>query len=187
MTTVVATRPVLVGMAAVAIAACSSPGAPRVADPTIVLGSHGLGPVPFGDSKAQATAELTRLLGPPSGQGPNTGCGTAFTEVDWGELAVEFHQDTFTGYRDINRPDGNLQFTVDNIADPVRPAAKTAAGVALGDSLGQLRAAYSRLSLVGANRWRAGNGLSFIDDSSHSPGAPDARIVEIRVGTCGSY
>jgi hypothetical protein len=130
---------------------------------------------------------LTQLLGPPSGSGANPGCGSAFTEVDWGELAVEFHENVFSGYRDINRSEGYVQLAPDATVKPVRPKAETAAGIALGDPLGQVRAAYSGLSLAGANRWQASNGLSFVDNSLHSPGPAQASIIEIRVATCGSY
>jgi hypothetical protein len=109
----------------------------------IILGSDGLGTVDFGTSKIQATAELTRLLGPPSGHGSNTGCGPTFTEVDWGELAVEFHNNAFSGYRDIDRPQGDLDPWPSNGGYPppypARPVARTAAGIRLGDSLGQCK------------------------------------------------
>jgi hypothetical protein len=153
----------------------------------ITLGADGLGPVDFGSRKEQATAELTQLLGPASGGGINTGCGAAFTELDWGELAVEFHHNVFSGYRDQNRPNGSLQLGPVNTAEPLQPAAKTAAGIGLEDSLGQLRAAYPKLSLVGANRLQASNGLSFVNNSRYSPGSPQSKIIEIRVGTCGDY
>ena len=70
---------------------------------------------------------------------------------------------------------------------PDQLAAKTAAGIAIGDSLAQVRAAYSKLTLAGANRRKAHNGISFVDNSPQSPAPPEARIIEIRIGTCGSY
>ena len=180
---------VTLGIAGLPLLSLTATVASTAASPRqpIVLGSHGLGPVDFGTNKGQAVNALTRLLGPPSGQGPNTGCGPAFTEVDWGELAVEFHNNTFTGYRDINRPQGNLQLAPQNTTNPVRPRATTATGIRLGDSLRQLRAAYSHLSLAGANRHKASDGISFVDNAMQSPAPPQARIIEIRIGTCGSY
>lgn len=162
-----------------------STGAPE--DRPIILRSRGLGSVRFGSGKAHVTQELTQLLGPPSGAGNNPGCGPAFTEVQWGELAVEFHQNVFSGYRDINRPEGSLEIAPDSTADPVQPRAETAAGIGLGDSLSQARAVYAKLSLAGANRWRAPNGLNFVDNSVHSPARDNASIIEIRIGTCGSF
>jgi hypothetical protein len=170
----------------------SSPSIERSADRVITLRRHGVGPVDFGTCKEEATAELTRLLGPPSGGGVNRGCGPTFTDVNWGELAVEFHNDVFSGYRDINRPQGNLGWGPADPAGyktfyPVRPAAKTAAGIALGDSLGRVQAAYPSLVLAGADRWLS-RGLSFVDNSlTRSPAPPQARIIEIRFGACGSY
>jgi hypothetical protein len=170
----------------------SSPSIERSADRVITLRRHGVGPVDFGTCKEEATAELTRLLGPPSGSGVNKGCGPTFTDVNWGELAVEFHHDVFSGYRDINRPQGNLGLGPADPAGyktfyPVRPAAKTAAGIALGDSLGRVQAAYPSLVLAGADRWLS-RGLSFVDNSlTRSPAPPQARIIEIRFGACGSY
>lgn len=172
-------------------AATQAPVNTDAADRMIVLGSHGLGPVEFGTTRQQTTARLMRLLGPPSGRGINTGCGPTFTEVQWGELAVEFHNNVFSGYRDMNRPSGNLQLapaaTGYHKTYPLRPAAQTAAGIQLGDSLGQVRVAYSKLSQAGANRHHASNGLNFVDDSSRSPAPPAARIIEIRIRTCGDY
>jgi hypothetical protein len=170
----------------------SSPSNDRSAARAITLRRTGLGPVDFGTCKDKATAELTRLLGPPSGSGVNKGCGPTFTDVNWGELAVEFHHDVFSGYRDINRPQGNLGLGPADPAGyktfyPVRPAAKTAAGIALGDSLGRVQAAYPSLVLAGADRWLS-RGLSFVDNSlTRSPAPPQARIIEIRFGACGSY
>jgi hypothetical protein len=159
----------------------------------MILGSDGLGPVAFGTSKTRTTAELTRLLGPPSGHGINAGCGRTVTEVQWGELAVEFHDNVFSGYRDIDRPKGDLELGPANggypPVYPVRPAAKTAAGIRLGDSLGQVRAAYGNgsSSLVGADRHEAPNGIDFVDNSLRSPAPPQATIIEIRVHACGNY
>lgn len=209
MAVVVPLRFAVVALTAATVTSCSSsgtsPGAViasqqsptrdatnmAAADRTIILGSHGLGPVEFGTSKQRTTARLTRLLGPPAGYGTNAGCGPTFTEVQWGELAVEFHDNVFSGYRDLNRPSGNLQLAPAPAGYrqtyPVRPAAETATGIHLGDSLGRVRAAYSKLSLAGANRHQAANGISFVDDSSRSPAPPTARIIEIRILTCGSY
>ena len=163
------------------------PSTEASADQAITLGSDGLGPVDFGSSEELTTVELTRLLGPSSGQGINTGCGPAFTEVDWGELAVEFHENVFSGNRDINRTQGELQLAPVNTIEPVQPAAQTASGIVLGNSLRQLRAAYSKLSLLGAIRLQVPNGLSFLNNSPQSPGSPQSRIIEIRVGTCLDY
>jgi hypothetical protein len=176
---------------ALVLGACSSSSSPSPEDTAgraIILGSHGLGPVGFGTSKERATSELTQLLGPPSGHGANTGCGRDFTEVHWDELAVEFHDNSFSGYRDINGPKGDEQLGPEyTVGYPVRPAARTATGIALGDSLGRVRAAYSTLSLVGADRHESPDGLSFVDNSLRSPAPPEAKIIEIRIGTCGSY
>jgi hypothetical protein len=100
---------------------------------------------------------------------------------------VEFHHNSFTGYRDINGPQ-DLQLGRAYPGDfPTQPAAQTAAGVSLEDTLAQVQAAYPDLRLVGADRWQTRNGLNFVDDSPRSPAPPKAKIVEIRTGTCGSY
>lgn len=176
--------------ACLVVAGCSSNGVHSrddSADRAITLRSNSVGPVKFGTGKQRATAELDRLLGPASGHGINTGCGPAFTEVEWGELAVEFHHNVLSGYRDINRPRGDLELAPVLAVEPVSPAAKTAAGIILSDSVRRLRDAYSKLTVVGANRLEASNGLMFVDDSQQSPGPPQARIIEIRIGTCGDY
>lgn len=50
-------------------------------DRSIVLKGRGLGPVHFGIGKGRVTERLTQLLGPPTGEGVNPGCGLDFTEV----------------------------------------------------------------------------------------------------------
>ena len=169
------------------VATSGSPSTGPLGNRPIMLRSGGLGPVRFGIGKARVTAKLTRLLGPPTGEGTNPGCGPAFTEIHWSELAVEFHQNVFSGYRDINRPEGRTELAPDSTADPVVPKAQTAAGIRLGDSLGHVRTAYSKLSLAGANRWHTSSGLNFVDNGMRSPASNQASIIEIRVGTCGSY
>jgi|GEM_PF-3450899 len=69
----------------------------------------------------------------------------------------------------------------------VRPALRTANGITLGSTLGELRAAYGRLDLIGADRWRTAGGLVFYDDAARDPPPASSRIVEIKSGTCGDF
>ncbi len=154
---------------------------------TAVLGPGGIGQVDFGTGKHEVVTSLDALFGAPIARGTNTGCSSRYTEVEWGDLAVEFRWDTFSGYRYIKG--GFLPSAVRTLrAAPVVPTLTTAAGISLESSLGQLRWAYAGLRAAGASKWRAANGLLFVDNgegSNHD--APSSRIIEIKVGTCGDY
>jgi hypothetical protein len=137
----------------------------------VVLGPHGVGKAHFGLPKPAAVAALTQLFGPPTTRGPNPGCGPRYSEVVWRGLAAEFRFDVFSGYRYRS----------------ARPKLATAAGISLGSTLAQVRAAHGKLGFVGTDRWRAPNGLVFYDDAMHDPEPPSSRIVEIKIGTCGDF
>jgi len=137
----------------------------------VALGPHGVGRTHFGLTKAMTVAALTQLFGPPTSRGPNTGCRPRYTEVVWGGLSAEFRSNVFSGYRYRS----------------AKPKLATAAGISLGNTLAQVRAAYGKLGFVGTDRWRAPNGLVFYDDAMRDPEPPSSRIVEIKIGTCGDF
>jgi hypothetical protein len=147
------------------------PVAALLATVAVTLGPHGVGRAHFGLTKPAAVAALTQLFGPPTGRGPNPGCAPRYTEVVWGGLAAEFRLGVFSGYR---------------YRSPT-PRLATSTGITLGSTLAQVRAAYGKLAVSGAARWRARNGLVFYDDSMHDPDPPSSRIVEIKIGTCGDF
>jgi hypothetical protein len=125
--------------------------------PERALVPHGIGAVRFGLPKVKAVADLRARFGTPTAQGVNTGCGPRFTEVEWGDLAAEFRSGTFSGYRYIT---GGLPLTTHSKAlKTVSPKLATTKGISLGSTVGQLRAAYKVLHLVGAARWQVSNGL----------------------------
>jgi hypothetical protein len=61
-----------------------------------LMSPGGIGIVRFGQAKAQVVEALTAMLGKPAWQGPNTGCGPRYNEVEWGELVAEFRLGTFS-------------------------------------------------------------------------------------------
>jgi hypothetical protein len=130
------------------------------------------------------------MFGPPAAGGVNTGCGSRYTEVEWGDLTVEFRSSIFSGYRYM---EGGYPLTTPGSpreAHPSKtsaPKLATSTGVSLGSTLAQVRAAYGKLAFVGADRWRAPNGLVFYDDAMRDPEPPSSRIVEIKIGTCGDF
>jgi hypothetical protein len=68
------------------------------------------------------------------------------------------------------------------------PKLAVSKGVSLGTTVAELRTAYpGRLHRIGADMWRAENGLIFVDDVKRDPVPPTARIVEIKIGTCGAF
>lgn len=156
-----------------------------------VLSASGIGSVHFGAPEASTVASLRRSLGAPNATGINTGCGQSFTEVAWRDFIVEFKHDRFTGYRLIRG--GWPLTTVGSPHDRVMsgsptPRLKTAVGITLGSTLGELRRAYDTLRLSGAVQWTAPDGLIFSESSTErDPKSLTDRIAEIQVGTCGAF
>lgn len=157
--------------------------------PAPVLRPAGVGAVRFGVAKSKAVAELSRVFGAPSARGANTGCSPRYTEVVWGDLAVEFRSGVFSGYRYLvhgypittsGSPRGHVPRTVS-------PRLTTANGVTLGSTLAQVRAAYGSLRRVAADGWRSQDGLIFVDDAMRDPVPPTSRIIEIKIGACGDF
>ena len=155
------------------------------------LYQNGIGSVHFGVSKADAVAALRTALGEPNAEGVNTGCGAKFTEVAWHDLIAEFHAGEFTGYRLMEG--GWPLTTYGGLNDRVTtkaptPLLKTAAGITVGSTLGELRSAYRDLRLSGAVQWTAPNGLTFVEPSAVvNPRTASDRTAEIKVGTCGAF
>lgn len=154
-----------------------------------IFGPSGIGSVRFELPKAQAVADFTALFGRPVARGVNTGCGSRYTEVVWGDLAVEFRSNRLSGYRYIV---GGYPLKTPGSArarppKTITPRLTTATGITLGSTLAETRAAYPALKRVGADWWRAPNGLLFADNADHDPVPPTAAIVEIKIGTCGAF
>jgi hypothetical protein len=150
----------------------------------------GIGGVRFGTTKLRAVAELRARFGAPSAHGVNTGCGPRYTEVAWGDLVAEFRNDRFSGYRYLRAgwpltTPGSPR--APSPSRPVSPRLSTSAGIALGSTLSRLRSVYAMLRRVGADAWRAPNGLIFVDDARRDPPSPSSLIVEIKIGTCGDF
>jgi len=166
----------------VAVLAPAGNGQSRSAPAT--LGPHGIGTARFGETERATVSGLTALLGPPTRRLPNTGCGPRFREVAWGHLYAEFRSGRFEGFRYVVKG-----WPLDHTGGttPVSPKARTPKGVTLGDTLGEVRAAYGSLRLVGTDRWESSDGLVFYDNAKHDPVPPSSRIVEIKIGTCGDF
>jgi hypothetical protein len=120
---------------------------------TAILGPSGIGLVRFGLPKVQAVADFTILFGRPVARGVNTGCGSRYSEVVWGDLAVEFRANGFCGYRYIV---GGYPITTRG-SPPARPPTTitprlaTGTGITLGSTLAEVRAADRPLKRVGAD------------------------------------
>jgi hypothetical protein len=155
----------------------------------IVLGADGIGSVRFGISRSRALSELRRRFGTPSAQGVNTGCGPRYREVAWGDLLAEFRLGRFSGYRYVT---AGYELPIPagpRAPGPGGPTAGliTATGITLNSTLAQVRSAYRTLAFVGTDRWKAKNGIVFVDDAKRDPEPPNSRIIEIKTSTCGDY
>ena len=173
----------MVWLGAEVLTALASPTA------TANLGVEGIGPIRFGLPKAQAVDELSALFGTPTWRGVNHGCDPRWTEVEWDDLAAEFHLDVFAGYRYASASD--LHDSLGSPRKPTKPGfprLATATGISLGSTLAQVSAPYAALRLVGTDRHKARNGLVFVDNGEHSPAPFSSRIIEIKTfGTCGDF
>lgn len=179
---------VLGGMsAALVLCALGTSSAAAGARPSLVS-DRGIGGVRFGLPRPEAVTELTRLFGRPSRRMINSACGRRYTEVAWGHLYVEFRAGRLSGFRYLRGswlpqkpPSRPTPFSA------LQPRLATGEGISLGSTLGQLRLAYGRVSLVGTDRWRTPDGLAFYDNAERDPPAATSRIVEIEYGTCGDF
>jgi hypothetical protein len=180
-------------IAVLAVVGLAGPMLPALADrgARAVLRANGLGTVRFGTSKVETVQRLSALLGPPTWRAVNPGCGPRWTEVVYeGRLAAEFRSGTFTGYRYAAASHIAGMFGAPRgIATPAFPSLTTAAGVSVGDTLAQVRAAYpGALRFAGTDRHRTLGGVVFVDDAQRSPASLSSRIIEIKTaGTCGDF
>lgn len=154
-----------------------------------VLDSDGIGNVHFGLERSRAVTELRRRFGAPSAMGVNTGCGPRYREVVWGDLLAEFGYGKFTGYRYVT-----AGYAIEIPGKHSAPAAHgstadltTASGITTGSTLAQVRDAYKELAFIGTDRWKARNGIVFVDNALRDPEPPSSRIIEIKNSTCGDY
>jgi hypothetical protein len=153
------------------------------------LGPDGVGTVRFGVTKLKAVTELSDLFGTPSAQGVNTGCGSRYAEVEWGDLVAEFRLSKFSGFRYIT---GGYPLTTPGSPRQARPKTvfprvATSKRISLGSTLAQVRAAYRSVRPIGADTWRSPNGLVFVDNALRDPVPTSSRIREIKIGTCGDF
>jgi hypothetical protein len=154
-----------------------------------ILDSRGIAGAHFGETESAALAALTSQFGAPTRRLPNTGCGPLFREIEWRHLYAEFRGQTFEGVRYIAGawPIGNLRPATGR-ASAVLPRVATAKGISLGSTLGDVRAAYKPLRLIGTDRWRSSGDLIFYDNARRDPPPSSSRIVEIKAGvTCGDF
>ena len=155
-----------------------------------LLSPGGIGVARFGQAKAQVVESLTAVLGKPGWQGPNTGCGPRYNEVEWGELVAEFRLGSFSGYRYLKG--GWPLTTPGSPSGPTSsqsrgPYLATAKGISLGSTLGDVRSAYGKLSFIGVDKWRPAKGIVFVVNAEHEPEPPSSRVTEIKFGTCGDF
>jgi hypothetical protein len=75
-------RALLLGLIVVAVAPLGAEAGRGVVP--LKLNADGIGSVPFGVSQSRAVASLKTLLGRPTSEGVNTGCGDRFVEVAGG-------------------------------------------------------------------------------------------------------
>ena len=153
----------------------------------LAIGPHGIGGVRFGAPKAAAVATLSARLGAPTKREVNPGCAPRYTEVEWGDLAVEFRSGTFSGFRYIAGGLPPTTYRAPSPPKPVSPRIVTANGISLGNTLAQVRSRYGRLQRIGADMWRASNRLVFVDSAKRDPVSSASPIREIKIGTCGDF
>ena len=187
---------VAAGLASGALGVSASPAQVALGAPVAVSGrgasvldADGIGNVHFGLERSRAVKELWRRFGAPSAMGVSTGCAPRYREVVWGDLLVEFQLGRFSGYRYVTAgyaipiPGKHIAPT----ADGPTAGLMTTAGITTGSTLAQVRDAYKALAFVGVDRWKAKDGIVFVDNALRDPEPPSSRIIEIKNSTCGDY
>jgi hypothetical protein len=146
------------------------------------LEGDGLGVVRFGASESAAIRKLEAVLGAPTGR-PAAGCGPEYTQAAWHDLVVQFRSGRFTGYRYL--PDGKfLTGSSNGLGAPLNPKLATAAGITLGSTWRELKAAYPSLRSSGTNFWSTTPGVVFMIESAASTPPASSRVTEIKDDVC---
>jgi hypothetical protein len=145
----------------------------------------GLGVVSYGASPGEVESILNPTLSTPTAT-PLSGCAydkgpPQFTEIEWNDLAVEFNEGFFVGYRDIL---GGLNSS--SSTGTPDPDITTATGIGLGATFAQLKEAYPNLWQSGSFTWTSPNGINFVFESATSM-STQSTIDEIKTGTCGDF
>lgn len=156
-----------------------------------MLGADGLGVVAVGSSQTATVSAMRRFLGQPTLTVPGNCHNT--TEVEWGDLSLEFASGKFTGYRYI--PGGLADVGNPTTTKPTtsggNPQLGTAAGATLGMTLAQVRPLYpvDDFSGVGGGaivvHGTTGSDRLFLGFFASNPSTP---LQEIKGGaTCGDF
>jgi hypothetical protein len=140
----------------------------------ITLEGDGFSVVRVGTSESKVVKAVSARLGRPSGH-PPSGCGGRYAQVAWHDLVLQFMHGRLSGDRYSTGTGGWS-------GSRVNPRLRTAEGVTLGTTLGQLRQAY-RLRQSGTDFWTAG-AIVFAVSGAAYPSPPTAPIYEIKVAAC---
>jgi hypothetical protein len=154
----------------------------------VVLGADGLGVVGIGSPQANVVAAMGGYLGPPTKTAAGNCPGT--TEVEWGDLSLEFTSGQLTGYR--YRRGGLAAVGTDaRPGGPGDPLLKTATGATLGMALRAVQPLYPASDFSGVQ-----GGSIVVPGTTGSDhlvleffaGAPSTPLTEIKGGTpCGDF
>jgi hypothetical protein len=154
----------------------------------IVLGADGLGVVDVGSPQANAVAAMGGYLGPPAKTTAGNCPGT--TEVEWGDLSLEFTSGQLSGYRYLR---GGLAAvgTETHPVGPGDPLLKTSTGATLGMPLRDVQPLYPAADFSGLQ-----GGSIVVPGTTGSDrlvleffaSAPSTPLTEIKGGTtCGDF
>jgi hypothetical protein len=154
----------------------------------IVLGADGLGVVDVGSPQANAVAAMGGYLGPPAKTTAGNCPGT--TEVEWGDLSLEFTSGQLSGYR-YQRGGLAAVGTEKHPVGPGDPLLKTSTGATLGMPLRDVQPLYPAADFSGLQ-----GGSIVVPGTTGSDrlvleffaSAPSTPLTEIKGGTtCGDF
>lgn len=154
----------------------------------VVLGPDGLGVVAIGSPQVNSVAAMGGYLGPPTKTAPGNCHGT--TEVEWGDLSLEYTAGRLTGYRYLR---GGLAGVGTNAhpSGPGDPLLKTGAGATLGMPLRTVRSLYPAADVSGLQGGSivvpgtTGTDRLVLEFFASDPSTP---LTEIKGGTpCGDF
>jgi hypothetical protein len=166
-----------------------TPGAPGTAAGHFTFRGNGVGGARFGQPEAVAITELDKVLGSPTTPRPAVAAGNCTVDayLTWPTMTAYFFRGRFVGYNSASLLEAQASGAPDVIPD-----ASTAAGLRIGDDVGQARRIYGSAFVVlfsQGGSWRVSTSTGMLDGYLTAvPGRrtpPVPRVADVSAGSVG--